>query len=86
VLGIAIVTAAYKTFIFRRLETFLTGDEISAVLQSTESIGLFPTEVQDHVRTMFAGGYNRQFQIMVAFAAAQIPSSVLMWQKNQILV
>ncbi|KAE9365743.1 MFS multidrug transporter-like protein [Stipitochalara longipes BDJ] len=86
VLGIAIATAAYKTFIFGRLNMFLTGDEVKTILQATQNIDFFSSEVQAHIRTIFAEGYNLQFKIMIAFSAAQIPSSLLMWQEKQILV
>ena len=86
VIGLAIVTAAYKSFVQSRLGQFLTDDEISRLLQSAESIKTFAPDVQDQIRKIFAGGYNLQFRILIAFASAQIPSSVLMWQKKQITV
>jgi hypothetical protein len=86
VVGLAIATAVYKTFTLSRLDKFLTGEEIDTLLQQADSIALFSDEIQAQIRTIYAGGYNQQFKILAAFAAAQIPSSLLMWQKKQILV
>jgi len=35
-----------------------------------ENIQLFEPDVQDKIRNIFARGYNLQFRILVAFAAA----------------
>lgn len=85
VIGLAIVTAAYKGYVNSHLE-FLTLEERAQLLKSVEHIVLFDTETQDHIRSVFAGGYNLQFRILIAFSAAQIPSSLLMWQKKQIQI
>jgi len=86
VIGLAIVTAAYKGYIKSNLENFLTPNELSQLLESAQNISLFGANKQDKVRAVFAGGYNLQFRILIAFAAAQIPSSVLMWRRNQIRI
>lgn len=86
VIGLAIVTAAYKGYVITRLNQFLTPEQRDLVLQSADAISLLSSDVQVQVRRVFAGGYNLQFRILIAFAAAQIPSSLLMWQKEQIVV
>jgi hypothetical protein len=55
-------------------------------LQSVESRFLFSPEVQDRIKTVITRSYNQQFKVLIAFAAAQIPSSFFMRQKEQILV
>ena len=86
VIGLAIVTAAYKGYVLSHLSQFVTPQERDSLLQSTKALLTLSPEVQDHVRAIFAAGYNLQFRILIAFAAAQIPSSLLMWQKKQIVV
>jgi hypothetical protein len=85
-IGLAIATAAYKSYILPRLDEFITEEQRNMLLQSAESISLFPLPVQAQIRGILAGGYNLQFKILIGFAGAQIPSSLLMWQKKQIIV
>ncbi|KAF7921517.1 uncharacterized protein EAE97_011306 [Botrytis byssoidea] len=84
VLGIAIATAAYKSNIISNLDKILTKEQRSLILESTSMINTFDSEVQTQIRGVFAESYNLQFRILVVFAAAQIPSSLLMWQEKQI--
>ncbi|CAG8958366.1 hypothetical protein HYFRA_00011043, partial [Hymenoscyphus fraxineus] len=86
VIGLAIVTAAYKGYVNSHLEEFLTPEERTQLLISVENIFLFDTKIQHQIRSVFAGGYNLQFRILIAFSAAQIPSSFLMWQRKQVLI
>ncbi|THV52412.1 hypothetical protein BGAL_0080g00350 [Botrytis galanthina] len=86
VLGIAIATAAYKSNIISNLDKIVTKEQRSLILESTSIIKTFDPRVQMQIRGVFAEGYNLQFRILVAFAAAQIPSSLLMWQEKQIVV
>ncbi|KAF7914938.1 hypothetical protein BELL_0327g00030 [Botrytis elliptica] len=85
-LGLAIVTAAYKGYVTSRLNAFLTVEEQLSIFESAKYIQSLSPEMQGRVREVLAGGYNLQFRILIALAAAQIPSSLLMWQKNQIVV
>lgn len=84
-LGLAIVTAAYKGYVKSRLNTFLTEEQQSMIFDSAKFIESLSPDAQEKVREVFSGGYNLQFRILIAFAAAQIPSSLLMWQKKQIV-
>lgn len=86
VIGLAIVTAAYKGYANSRLDVLLTEHEKDALMQSTKSLVTLTPAVQEKVRMVYAGGYNLQFRILIAFAAAQIPSSLMMWQSKQIKV
>ncbi|KAH8685445.1 MFS multidrug transporter-like protein [Tricladium varicosporioides] len=86
VIGLAIVTAVYKGYVNSRLDIILTESEKYALLQSTESLVTLTPAIQEQVRVIYAGGYNLQFRILIAFAAAQIPASFMMWQSKQIIV
>jgi len=86
VIGLAIVTAAYKSYVRLHLSTFLSAEELTKILDSAHNIFIFGQHQQIRIREIFAGAYNLQFRILIAFAAAQIPSSVLMWQNHQIVI
>ena len=86
VIGIAIATTVQNGFVRSRLAQSLSKDQIDQLLQSAEAIALFPPETQVGIRSVFANGYNIQMRILAGLAAAQIPSTFLMWQKKQIVV
>ncbi|TVY80405.1 MFS thioclapurine efflux transporter tcpA [Lachnellula suecica] len=85
-IGLAVVSAVSRNTVSSDLKRFLTEDQIKLILQSTGSINLFTPSLQQEIRNVFANGYNLQFKILLGFSAAQIPSSLLMWQKKQILL
>lgn len=84
-MGLSIVTAAYKGYVTSRLDAVLTEEQRQLILDSASFIQTLSPEVQERVREIFSGGYNLQFRILIGFAAAQIPSSLLMWQRKQIV-
>ena len=86
VIGLAIVTAVFNSFVKSKLAQFLSPDQINDLLKATSSITSLPNEMQEVVRGIFADGYNLQMKILAGLAAAQIPSSFVMWQKKQIRV
>ena len=86
VIGLAIVTTVQNSFVRSRLVQSLTESQIDQILQSAEAIPTFSSDVQTTVKHAFADGYNIQMKILAGFAAAQIPSSLIMWQKEQIVV
>lgn len=86
VIGLAIVTAAYKANVISSLDQFLTLEQRSRILQTPQTIASFDSIAKEKIERAFASGYNLQFRILIGFAAAQIPSSLLMWQRKQIVV
>lgn len=85
-IGLAIVTAVFNSHVRSSLRAVLSAEQIAALLQSSSAVVDLPPNIQAHVRGIFAVGYNIQFKILAGFAAAQIPSSIFMWQKRQIVV
>lgn len=86
VIGLAIVTAVFNSLVKSKLGRFMSPDQINDLLKATGSITSLSAELQEMVRGIFADGYDLQMKILAGFAAAQIPSSILMWQKKQIRV
>lgn len=84
--GLAVVTTVLNNFVRPRLVEFSSEGSITALLQSAEAIGSFAPDTQLLIKSTFAEGYNLQMKILAGFAAAQVPSSILMWQKKQIMV
>ncbi|KAL8724486.1 MAG: hypothetical protein Q9166_007920 [cf. Caloplaca sp. 2 TL-2023] len=85
-IGLAIVTSVLNSYVGSGLLAMLTPEQVKILLQTTSAITSLPVDVQDGVQQVFAKGYNIQFKILACFAAAQIPSSLIMWKKKQIVV
>ena len=85
-IGLAVVSAVSRNVISSDLKGFLTQDQVNSILQSTDNIISFAPSIQSQIRSVFAVGYNIQIKILIGFSAAQILSSILMWQKKQIVL
>ncbi|KAL8786452.1 MAG: hypothetical protein Q9213_002768 [Squamulea squamosa] len=86
VIGLAIVTAALNGLVRSKLQNLLSPQQIEELLRSAGAVSSMPGPIRDEVRMIFAEGYNVQMKILSGLAAAQIPASLLMWQKKQIVV
>ncbi|KAI4264049.1 MAG: hypothetical protein L6R42_000831 [Xanthoria sp. 1 TBL-2021] len=84
--GLAIVTNVLNTHVRNNLLEVLSGEQVAALLEISSDIWNLPPDVRAIVQRVFAEGYNIQFKILAGFAAAQIASSLIMWQKRQITV
>ena len=85
-IGLAIVTSVLNSHVQSILPGFLSQSQIDMLLQRSGTITQFPPHVQEMVKLVFAQGYNNQMKVLIGFAAAQIPGSLIMWQKKQIIV
>ncbi|KAJ2971514.1 hypothetical protein NUW58_g9397 [Xylaria curta] len=85
-IGLAIITAAFNGLVMQRLSNFLSNDQLSELLLYPGTITSYPSPIQDAIRNTFADGYTLQIKILAGLAAGQIPATLLMWQKNQIMV
>ena len=85
-IGAAIATSVLNSFVKSELSSVLSQEQLAAVLDSTGAIGGLPSPVVGTVRSVFGQGYNLQMKILAGFAAAQVPSALLMWRKEQIRI
>lgn len=85
-IGLGIVTSVLNNFVTSRLAQFLSPSEVGTLLQTSAALSNFHPEQQNMIRSVFAEGYNLQMRILIGFAAAQLPASLVMWQKKQIVV
>jgi hypothetical protein len=68
------------------LEKFLPIEQVELLLQTTDIISKLPEAAQSQVREGFGRWYNFQMKIMIGMAAAQLPSTLLMWTKKPTMV
>ena len=84
--GLAITTTVLNSYVRSRLSAFLSQEEIGALLETSAMLSSFPLDVQQRIRSVFGHGYNIQMRILIGLAAAQLPASLVMWQRKQIVV
>lgn len=77
--GLAIVTSVLNSYIKSHLSASVTPQQLGSILQSANAINMLDSTMQSTVRAIFGHGYNLQMKVMIGFAAAQIPASLLMW-------
>lgn len=85
-IGLATATGILNNHVKSHLAQILSADQITALLRTTDAFTALPPELKDPVRMIFARGYNLQLQVMIGFAAAQLPVSLLMWRTENIVV
>jgi small neutral amino acid transporter SnatA (MarC family) len=83
---LAIATSVFNGYTKPRISALLPAEQTAAVFQSATAIAALPPSAQFAVRSTFAHGFNLQMIVLCAFAAAQIPASLLMWKRKQITV
>ncbi|CAI6096493.1 unnamed protein product [Clonostachys chloroleuca] len=86
VIGLAIVTSAFNGLIKSRLGDLISSSELDALLKSPELMSSFPADIQETIRSTFGDGYTLQIKILAGLAAGQIPSAMLMWEKEHIMI
>ncbi|KAM0164036.1 hypothetical protein ACHAPG_000786 [Botrytis cinerea] len=85
-IGLAIVTTVMNRYIKTHLSEILTPNQVHDILRSTESLVLLPPSALRPVTETFARGFNLQMRILIGTSVAQIPFSMLVWRKKQIVV
>ncbi|KAF2649123.1 MFS general substrate transporter [Lophiostoma macrostomum CBS 122681] len=82
---LAIATSVFNGYTKPRLAAYMVESNMPIVpISSPESLVQFSPEEQVHLRAILAQGYNKQMIVLCAFAAAQIPTTTLLWRKKQI--
>jgi hypothetical protein len=72
----ASVTTRYFT---RHLMEQVPMSVVGLIMERTEEIGHLASEVMMKARQTFGSGYNLQMYIATGLAAAQLPTTLLMW-------
>ncbi|KAL4936753.1 hypothetical protein BDV06DRAFT_216420 [Aspergillus oleicola] len=85
-MGIAIATAVANEYLQSNLSLFLGAGEVNAILRSAEMLSTLPLADQSLVRGVYSASYNLQMKILAGFAGGQVLTSLLMWQKSQLVV
>ncbi|KAJ5112256.1 major facilitator superfamily domain-containing protein [Penicillium argentinense] len=82
-IGLAIASNILYGKIKSELSDTLSPEQVDQVLEKVNNIDSRPQEVQKAAVDAFARSYTRQFQTMIAFAALQIPASLLIFKRGR---
>jgi hypothetical protein len=82
-IGLSIAGSILNSSLKRNLQSVLSTESLEAMLNNIEIIKTFDPATQDMVRDVFARAYRTQFQVMIGFAAAQLPASALIFKKGK---
>ncbi|KAI0396977.1 major facilitator superfamily domain-containing protein [Xylariaceae sp. FL0594] len=83
---LAISTSVFNTDALPKLQKLLRVSNSDELLFSGASLAALPPAVLAEARHVLAEGYNRQVLVLAVSAALQVPASLLMWKKKQLVV
>jgi hypothetical protein len=76
--AVAICSAVHREYLNDRLSSFLSPTQIAAVLKSSGYIAQLPENTRNRIGKSFGGSYNKQFQVMLAFAGLNVVVTVIL--------
>ena len=85
-LGLAIITAVMNQNLVHMLSGSLTTSQLADIFRTTESIVHLSEPLRTMVRHTFMKGFNMQLRILLGFAVAEIPFTLLMWKKEPLRI
>jgi hypothetical protein len=84
---LAIATSVFNSYCAPQLAEYMMRYNIKRdVIYSAQGLTTLSKLDQVAVKLVLARGFNRQMIVLCVFAAAQIPTSLLLWRKEQIRV
>ncbi|KAI1760378.1 putative multidrug resistance protein fnx1 [Hypoxylon sp. FL1150] len=80
---LAISTSVFNTYAQPQLQTLLGVSDTDTLISF---LGTLPQDLRDQVRYLLAEAYNRQVLVLCVSAALQVPATLLMWKKKQVVI
>lgn len=81
-IGLAICSALLRNYVTNRTAELLTPDQQAAMLQSFQSVGRLPPELQVKIREAYADGYSQLMRVMLYFCIASFFSLLLLFERQ----
>ena len=85
-LALCLVTAVMNNGLREDLLPYIDPDIMGHIFRTTAAINELSEPTKTLVRDVFMRGYNLQLHILIGFAGAQLPATLLMWQKEGIRI
>jgi hypothetical protein len=76
--AVAICSAIHREHLNNHLSSFLQPTQIEGLLKSSGYIATLPEGTRNRIGVSFGDSYNKQFQIMLAFAGLNIVIAILL--------
>jgi hypothetical protein len=76
--AVAICSAVQREYLNNRLSAFLSPTELAAVQKSSGFISQLPDDTRHRIGSIFGKSYNRQFQVMLAFAGLNVIITIVL--------
>ncbi|OOO09604.1 major facilitator superfamily MFS_1 [Aspergillus oryzae] len=81
-IGLAIAANIQYGNLKSELADTLSPEQLQQLLENSSTVETLPTQLQAAIGDVFAKSYTHQYQAMIAFAAVQIPASLLMLRRG----
>ncbi|KAF1966753.1 MFS general substrate transporter [Bimuria novae-zelandiae CBS 107.79] len=78
-IGIAIATSLSTPYLRENILEVVSPSSALLILEKTVNIYILPVETRREVERIFAESFSLQSNLLIGFAAAQIPTTALMW-------
>jgi hypothetical protein len=86
VVTLAMSTSIFNNYVTPRLRGLLTPQQIDQFFYNAKDLSRASPEIVEHVRTVYALGYNRQMVVLCIVSGLQIFASLCMWKRKQMTV
>lgn len=81
-IGIAICTNVLNNMATSGLQSILTPEQLSSLIKTAQTLESLPPALRATVRQVYGEGYNRQMEVLIAFSAASMLATLMMWEKK----
>jgi hypothetical protein len=76
--AVAICSAIHREYLKDQLSVFLPAAQIAAVQKSNGYVAQLPEDMRHRIGGIFGSSYNRQFQVMLAFAGLNFVVTIIL--------
>jgi hypothetical protein len=84
---LAIATSVFNSYTRPKIAVFEQAAHLNGTpVTSAQLLTLVDGQTQEQIKGILARGYNLQMFVLCAFAAAQMPTAMLLWRKKQLRV
>ncbi|KAL6706874.1 hypothetical protein ACN47E_005017 [Coniothyrium glycines] len=77
-IAVAICSAVHREYLNDKLPELLSPQQIAAIGESSDFVAHLPEELRNDIGNIFGRSYNKQFQVMLAFAGLNVIVAVIL--------
>jgi hypothetical protein len=84
-IGLAASSAILNGYTSSHLSSFLSPEQLSSIMQSSNSVSSLPPALQEATRKWFAGGFTQQMILVAASAGASLLTALIVGPKKRLV-